>query len=94
MKYIQEDKASHYLTLLQMAPLGRTPMDKKSGRAMEKYYKGVVKNLENYAPWVTHSKRVLISAKERGKLKPGQLMVKFDANDDPNSPLYKNAKTL
>lgn len=79
---------------MQLVPLGRTPMDKKSGRAMEKYYNKVSNNLGNIAPWMTHSKRALIGAKERGKLKSGQLMVKFDANDDPNSPLYKNAKTL
>ena len=82
------------MTLLQLFPTARTPMDKKSGKAMERYYKGVSKNLENIAPWVSHSRRALISAKERGKLKPGQLMVKFDGSDNPESPLYKNAKAL
>lgn len=80
--------------MAQIAPVSRTPMDKKSGRAMEKYYKEVVKGIENRAPWLTRRKRALINAKEKGKLVPGQLKVKFEANDDPNSSLYENAEVL
>lgn len=61
---------------------------------MEKYYKQVVSGIESRAPWLSHNRRHIISAKEKGKLVPGELRVKFDANDDPNSPLYKDAEVL
>ena len=69
-------------------------MDKKSGKAMEKYYKSVARNIESMAPWATHNKRKLLHESERGKLVPGQLVVKLGPNDDPNSPLFRNAEMI
>ena len=76
---------------MQMIPLARTPMDRKSGRHMEKYYKNLTKAFESMTPWLSRSKRRLIEAQQKQKLEPGKLVVKLDANDDPNSPLFKGA---
>lgn len=94
VRYIVEDKRSNYLAFLQMFPIARTPMDNKSGKAMQKYYKDVAKNFDAMTPWISHVKRNLARTRNGKKLEPGKVVVTLDASDDPNLALFKGATIL
>lgn len=51
LKLITEDRAEDLRWRTQVAVLSRTPMDRKSGRAMERYSKRLHKVLDDMVPW-------------------------------------------
>lgn len=82
--------------LAAIAPLARTPMDEKSGRAMSKYAKEIEKTLNSSIPWLKSARG---SAHHRSKavhkdLNPGELVVILDAGDRPDDPLFADSKIV
>lgn len=74
---------------MNLLPVGRTPMDEKSGRSMKSYVKDLGKMLDRLTPWRSGARRL---ANLRGKVKPGEVVVMLDDGDTPNSPVFKDAK--
>jgi len=96
VKYIMEDKRNHYISLLQMFPVARSPMDSKSGKAIQKYYKEVAESFDSITPWLKQTKRKLINKAIRGKnIEPGKLVVDL-AGDGFAAAFFneKNVETL
>lgn len=96
VKYIMEDKRNHYISLLQMFPVARSPMDSKSGKAIQKYYKEVAESFDSITPWMKQTKRRLVSKAIRGKqIEPGKLVVDL-AGDGFAAAFFneKNVETL
>lgn len=85
---MREDKAEFYRMLANIVPLARTPMDKKGGQNLNKYNKSLNKVIDSFAPWLS-SRDHLQSL--RGKVKPGEVLVILDGDDDPNNPLFAGA---
>jgi hypothetical protein len=89
-KMIREDKRQDYEWLLMVAPLARTPQDKKGGRALDDYAKRVRRVLDGITPWLSRTTRV---ASLRAKGEKGKIVVMLDSGDSPKDPLFKGAKT-
>lgn len=83
-KFIQEDKVRYYRYLLALAPLHRTPSDRKSAGAMQRYEKKLVRQLERALPW--EKRRSLPK-----NLEPGKVVVLLSPGESPNIALYKGA---
>ncbi len=91
-RYIQEEKKEHYLLLMALAPLARTPMDEKSGRSLQDYARQVEKMIDSLAPWTVQDKiRDGLTRKLRKKVASGTVVVITEASDSPNDPLFTGA---
>lgn len=80
--------------LMQVVPLARTPMDKKGGRAMQKYYKDVNKSLRrSLIPWEERRADAMRrAAKYGGKVKPGEVTVILGPGEGGLSDIFKDSK--
>jgi hypothetical protein len=89
-----EDRRNHYEMMIAVAPLSRTPMDRRSGDAINKYSKELSRALEDLTPWL--SKASALRATYGRKIKPGEIVVIPDESDGSlgTNPLYKDAKVL
>lgn len=90
-KLIQEDKKEQYSIMMMLHPLGRTPMDEKSGRAMRDYSKSIEKMLDSLTPWESSTGHNLKSL--RKKVKSGTVSVILDPGEK-NNPLYEGANII
>lgn len=78
----------------QLMPIARTPMDKKSGKALVNYYKDVTRMIDRLTPWKKHEKYERRRRQlARMGVKPGEIVVIGGAGDS-NNPLYKDAKMV
>lgn len=87
-KMIQEDRVDRYRMLAMVAPLARTPMDKKSAASMKKYAQDLTRGLENATPW-RNAPRSGVSRRDR--VEPGKVVVFLEEGEAPNDPLYAGA---
>jgi translation initiation factor IF-2 len=76
-----------------MLPIARTPMDRKSGKSMQDYYKSIDKMLESLTPWVAESKRRRNRIK-RENLVPGEAVVILGKGETASNPLYAGLKVV
>lgn len=93
-RYIQEDKKTEYKMRALIAPLGRTPMDRKSGQSMERYSKRLERMFDDMTPWDKNSKFNAMRdrfSKIRGDEEDTQVVVMLGAGDNPDDPLYQGA---
>jgi hypothetical protein len=76
---------------MMLLPMARTPMDKSSSAALQKYSKKMVEMLDGMVPWQ-------VGKKQRGRRRamanvtPGETVVVLDAGDDADHPLFTDAK--
>jgi hypothetical protein len=78
-----------------IAPLGRTPMDKKSGRSMQDYSKKLTRMIDDMTPWNREAKFNALRRKYGGDPDGDErVFVMLGAGEDPNDPLYKDAKIV
>jgi len=75
--------------MFSMAPVMRTPLDKRSGDAIGKQAKEVQSAIESLAPWVDTDR--VKRSRYRGKVKSGTIAVFMDAGDDPKSEVFRGA---
>jgi hypothetical protein len=87
-----EDKRQHYTIMGMLMPLARSPMDKKSGKALQQYQKDVERMLSRLTPWIkgTLSRRRL----QAMGVEPGTVKVILEGGDSADDPLYKGAETI
>ena len=81
---------------MMLMPIARTPMDKKSGKGMERYFKDVSRTIDRMNPW---SKRESYERKKRQLksmgVKSGEIVVIGESlRDDRDNPVYNNAKVV
>jgi len=77
-----------------VAPLSRTPMDRKGAQNQRTYSQKLQRSLEMLTPWSEDTKFNALRRKYGPSMRgEAQVIVSFDANDDPNSPLFKDAIT-
>jgi hypothetical protein len=93
-KYIQEDKVEQYKILMAVAPMARTPMDKKGAGALRKYIDKLNANLRNALPWLKKEPVSGRLAYLREKVKPGEVVVILDDGESKNDPLFEGAKII
>lgn len=73
-----------------MMPLARTPQSRQGVRSMKNYSKKLENVLDSLTPWMTSSKFSALRRQYGDKMPEGsQVMVEFDANDNPDSSLFK-----
>jgi hypothetical protein len=88
-KMIREDKVEFYRVMMTLAPLSRTPMDKKSGESMGKYAKQLERSFDAMVPWTEKSRA---KSRQFRNVEPGKVTVILDAGDNPDNPLFKDAR--
>ena len=69
-RYIREDKIEFYQMLMSIAPVARTPMDKKSSKGLQNYVRKLSRSLESALPW--KQKKKLASKAKSLNLKDGE----------------------
>lgn len=70
-------------------PLARTPQSRQGVQAMRNYSKKLENSLDSLTPWTTTSRFSALRRRYEGKMPEGsQVVVEFDANDNPDSSLY------
>lgn len=92
-KFIREDKADHYKTMAALIPLGRTPMDKRGGKALTKYQRDIERSLNALTPW-RNKHSALRERLLRQGVKPGEIVVVLGPGESADSPLYEGAKII
>lgn len=92
VKYIQEDKRDHYLTLLSMMPVARSAMDEKGGRAINNYMKDLRNAIFAMTPWERQAGSV--RSAYRGKVKSGTVAVVLDDYRLKKDPTFRDANVI
>ena len=70
-------------------PLARTPQSRQGVQAMKSYSRKLDNVLDSLTPWMTSSKFSALRRRYENKMPEGsQVIVEFDANDNPNSSLF------
>lgn len=87
-KFIREDEVNKYRMLMSIAPMARTPMDKKSSSAMNNYAKKLDKQLDSLVPWQS---RVATLGGLKGKVEEGKVTVLLDSDEIVDATLFKDA---
>jgi hypothetical protein len=77
--------------LLSIVPLARTPMDKKSAQALNKYQKSLDRSLRKMTPWKKDASRL---SKLRGKVKSGEVAVVLSGGESSNHPLFDDLRVI
>ncbi|HEC63758.1 MAG TPA: hypothetical protein ENI23_00525 [bacterium] len=73
-------------------PLARTPQSRQGVQAMRNYSKKLENSLDSLTPWTTSSRFSALRRRYGGKMPEGsQVVVEFDANDNPDSALYEGS---
>ena len=81
--------------MANMLPIARSPMDKKSGQAIEKYRKEFVKGIEKeFTPW-TIREVVIHGSRSKNGLESGEVKVQMEAHErDLLDDLFKDAEVM
>ncbi len=70
-------------------PLARTPQSRQGVQAMRNYSKKLENSLDSLTPWTTSSRFSALRRRYKDKMPEGtEVVVEFDANDNPDSSLY------
>lgn len=93
-KFIQEDWVRDWKMFMTMMPLARTPMDKKGSQALQKYQKGVEKNLNHIVYWKKGRQRDSLRERYKGRINPGEVVAVLGAGESSNHPLFKGTKII
>jgi hypothetical protein len=88
-KMIQEDKVEQWRMEMNIAPLSRTPMEKKGSSSLKDYEKKLSRVLDSLVPWQKRSSSI---ARQRGKIEEGKTIVILEGGESSKSPLFKDAK--
>lgn len=89
-KLCMEGMRFDYAILTQVIPLARTPMDKKSGKAMEKFAKDVQKALSRIlTPWEDELKNRM---RRHGNVNPGEVTVILGPGEGGLADVFKDSK--
>lgn len=73
-------------------PLARTPQSKQGATAMRNYSKKLESSLDSLIPWTASSRFSSLRKRYEGKMPEGsQVIVEFDANDNPDGTLYEGS---
>ena len=83
---IMEDEEKNWQLLLAIIPAARTPMDKKSGKALQKWSGKIRREISRFlTPWVEHERIQMI--RERMKKPPEGVVYNEDGSvADLNDP--------
>ena len=76
--------------LIAIAPLSRTPMDKKGGHALADYGKSLERALEQMLPWQPSSRKTGY-LRRRGRVKSGEVKVILDRGESGDLDLFAGA---
>lgn len=90
---MQEDKADYYKVLMSIAPLARTPMDKKMGKGLEKYARDLERQIDSLTPWRNKFSSLRSRLLKQG-VKPGEIAVILSPGDSADNPLFEGAKII
>ena len=75
-----------------LAPLARTPMDKKMARSMDRYQKSVRKALDMMTPWKGSTRLSGLRQRYADQMpEDEQILVIPDGQISADSPLFKDA---
>jgi len=68
-------------------------MDKRGGQSLRSYSQKLDRALQSMTPWTDDSKFTALRRKHGKRMRESdsQVVVTFDADDDPQSPLFKGA---
>lgn len=81
--------------LVNIAPLSRTPMDKDSGRALDRYSKQLRRLIDRLTPWKKSASGLGLREKLRGKVKPGEIVILLDEGESSiNNPLFEGVRQV
>jgi hypothetical protein len=73
-------------------PLARTPQSRQGVTAMRNYSKKLESSLDSLIPWTASSRFSSLRRRYEGKMPEGsQVIVEFDANDNPDGTLYEES---
>jgi hypothetical protein len=76
-----------------LMPLAKTPMDKRGAQSMRTYSQKIDRAIEGLTPWTSESKFNALRRKYGKSMEDSQIVVHFDASDDPNNPLFEGVTT-
>jgi len=75
-----------------MMPLARTPQTKQGAQSLRNYSQKIERALESMTPWASGSRFSALRRKYAGKMPEGsQVLVEFDAHDNPDGRLFAKA---
>ncbi len=88
-KYIQEERVQKMRWQTLVMPLARTPQSRQGVQSMKSYSSKLDKILDSLTPWTASSKFSALRRQYEGKMPEGsQVIVEFDANDNPDGSLF------
>ena len=95
-KQIMEEKKMDFSMLQQMFPIARTPLDKRSSKALADYAKDTAKMLGGLTPWQKTMNRYEQRKRQLARLgvKPGEAVVLGGTTKEMSQTLFKDARVI
>lgn len=79
--------------LMMIAPLARSPMERKAAQALADYGKALERALDDVVPWQKSPRRNAY-LRRKGKIKSGEVKVILDPGEAGDIGLYDGAKIV